>query len=110
MLPPPLQAVNEALFDGGADVAVDAAHAGQPVAEPFGLGDLRHVVFDEPGFVTVSQVVEVQPSNDRRGAIVGIAVDGGVPVAAVEAGAAVQAAVAAGEHVVVAMRGQVVGQ
>jgi hypothetical protein len=38
VLPSPLQAVDEALFDGGADMAVDAAHAGQPVAEPLGLG------------------------------------------------------------------------
>ena len=38
MLPPPLQAVHEALFDGDADVAVDAAHTGQAVTEPFGLG------------------------------------------------------------------------
>jgi len=82
-------------------VAVDAADAGQPVAEPFGLGDLGHAVFDQPGLMAVPQVVEVQPAHDCGDAGVGVAVGGGSPVAAVEAGAAVQAAVATGEHVVV---------
>src|SRR3954468_17902998 len=46
-LPPLFGGVGDALLHGGRDVAVDAAYAGQPVAEPFGLGDLGDVVFDE---------------------------------------------------------------
>src|SRR5207244_451609 len=48
VLPPPLQAVNEALFDGGADMAVDAPHAGQPVAKPLCLDGFGNLIF-EPG-------------------------------------------------------------
>jgi hypothetical protein len=46
------KAVN-ALLHGRGDVAVDAAHAGQAVAEPAGLGDLGDGVFDEPGLTVV---------------------------------------------------------
>jgi hypothetical protein len=38
-----------AVVHGGGDVAVDAAYAGEAVAESFGLGDLGVVGFDEPG-------------------------------------------------------------
>ena len=38
LLPAGLQAVNESLFNGGADVAVDPADPGEPVTEPLGLG------------------------------------------------------------------------
>jgi hypothetical protein len=59
------------------------------------LGDLGDAVLDEPGFVALAQVVEVQPAIERGDAVVGVALGGGMPVTAVEAGAAVQAAVAA---------------
>jgi hypothetical protein len=75
-------------------VAVDPADAGEPVTEPFGLSDLGDAVFDEPGLVTVAQVVEVQTLDDRGDAVVRVTVDGGMPVTAVEAGTAVQSAVA----------------
>lgn len=88
-MPACLQAVNEPLLEGGADVAVDASDAGQAVSEPFGLGSLGHAVFDEPGFVAVPQVVKVQSADDGGDAVGGVAVGGGSPVAAVEAGAAV---------------------
>ena len=51
---------------GGGGVAVDAAYAGHTMPEPFGLGDLGDVVLDQPGFVGVSQVVEVHAGDDRR--------------------------------------------
>ena len=62
LLPAGLQAVDEPLFDGAADVAVDPAGPRQPVAEPFGLGGLGDAVLDEPGFVAVAQVVVVPTS------------------------------------------------
>jgi hypothetical protein len=55
--PAVLQRVGDALPHGRGDVAVDAAHAGHAVAEPFGLGDLRDVVLDQPGLVGVPQVM-----------------------------------------------------
>jgi hypothetical protein len=94
LLPARLQALDESLFDGGADVAVDAPDAGESVTEPFGLGDLGDAVLDEPGLVAVSEIVEVQPADDRGDAVVRVAVDGGMPAPAVEAGAAVQPTVA----------------
>jgi hypothetical protein len=72
-LPAVLEGVDDAVLHGGGDVAVDAAYAGQSVPEPFGLGDLGDVGFDEPG-------------------LVGVAVGGGAEDAAGEAGAAVEAA------------------
>ncbi|MEU7752475.1 hypothetical protein AB0B57_17230 [Micromonospora sp. NPDC049101] len=46
-------------------MAVDPAHAGDAVAESLDLGDFGDVVFDEPGFVGVAQVVEVHAFDDR---------------------------------------------
>jgi hypothetical protein len=46
--PAPLENLGDALLHGRGDVAVDAAHAGQAVAEPFGLGDLGDVVLVNP--------------------------------------------------------------
>ncbi|GAB1693445.1 hypothetical protein KRM28CT15_52480 [Krasilnikovia sp. M28-CT-15] len=43
------------MFDDGADVAVDTANSGQPVTEPFGLGNLRDAILDEPGLVAVPE-------------------------------------------------------
>src|SRR5438105_2793890 len=51
----------QALAHGRGDVAVDAADA----AEAAGLDDLGDVVFDQPGFVGVAQVVEVHAGQDR---------------------------------------------
>ena len=85
----------------GGDVAVDAAHAGQAVAEALGLGDFGDVVFDEPRFVGVAQVVEVHALNDRAGVVAGAAVDGGAPGAAGHAGAAQETAAGAAEDDVV---------
>ena len=82
-------------------MGVDAADPADAVPEALVLDDLGDPVLDEPGFVAVAQVVEMQPSDDRGDAVVGVALDGGMPVAAVGAGAAVQAAGAAGEHMVV---------
>jgi hypothetical protein len=64
--PAVLEGVDDALDHGGGDVAVDAADPGEPVAEFFGLGDFGDVVFDEPGFVRVPEVVEVYSGDDRR--------------------------------------------
>ena len=49
------------------------------------------------------EIAEVQSRQDRGDAGFGVAVYGWVPVAAVEAGPAVQAAVAAGQHVLVSV-------
>jgi hypothetical protein len=49
----------------GGDVAVHAADARQAVAEALGLGDFGDIVFDQPGFVGVAQVVEVHAGDDR---------------------------------------------
>src|SRR2546430_7871100 len=49
-----LECVGDAVLHGGGDVAVDAAYAGEAVAEAAGLGDFGDVVFDEPGLVGVA--------------------------------------------------------
>jgi hypothetical protein len=75
--PPGLEGVGDALAHGGGDVAVDAAHTGDAVAEALGLGDFGDVVFDQPGLVGVPEVVEVHAFDDRAGVGVRVAVDGG---------------------------------
>jgi hypothetical protein len=65
------------LGHGGGDVAVDAAYPAEPVAESLGLGDFGDVVFDEPGFVGVAQVVEVYAGDDGLVSGSPVAVDGG---------------------------------
>ena len=52
--PAVLQGVDDGLVHGWGGVAVDAADAGQAVAESSGLGDFGDVVFDEPGLVGVA--------------------------------------------------------
>jgi hypothetical protein len=49
------------------------------VAESFGLGDFGDVVFDEPGFVGVAQVVVMHAAQDRFVAVARVSVDGGLP-------------------------------
>jgi hypothetical protein len=51
--PSAFKAVDEPLLDGEADVAVDPAHAGQPVPESLGLGGLGDAVLDQPRLVRV---------------------------------------------------------
>jgi hypothetical protein len=48
-----LEGVGQVLDHGWADVAVDAADAGEVVAESFGLDDFGDAVFDEPHLVGV---------------------------------------------------------
>ena len=52
--PAVLQGLGDALLHGRGDVAVDAAHAGETVAEAAGLGDFGDAVVDEPGLVGVA--------------------------------------------------------
>lgn len=73
------------------------------MAEPTGLGDLRDVVFDHPGFVGVAEVVEVHSLDDRPGVFVGVAVDGGSEDASGHVGAAEVGAAGAAEDMVVAV-------
>jgi hypothetical protein len=54
------------------------------VAESLGLCDLGDPVFDHPGFVGVSEVVEVHAGDDGSDDLAGIAVGGGPPAAAAE--------------------------
>ncbi len=49
--------MDEVLLHGWGDVAVDAAYAGQTVAQAAGLDDFRDAVFDQPRLVGVAQVV-----------------------------------------------------
>jgi hypothetical protein len=79
-VPAGLEAVGDAGDHDRGDVAVEAADAGEAVAEAAGLGDLGDVVLDEPGFVGVAGVVEVHAVEDGPGA--GGAVGGGSPDAA----------------------------
>jgi hypothetical protein len=62
LLPTLLESGDETLFDSGADVTVDAADAGESVAEAFGLGCFGDVVFDQPGFVRLPR----QSTNGRK--------------------------------------------
>ncbi|WP_240942915.1 hypothetical protein, partial [Planosporangium thailandense] len=82
----------------GGDVAVDAPDAAEAVTQPSGLGDLGDAVLDQPGLVRVPEIVEVHAGQDRRDAGGRVAGDGGGPGAAVEVGAALEAAPRAGEH------------
>jgi hypothetical protein len=61
------------------------------------LGDLGNVVLDEPGLVGMAKVVEVHAGDDRRGVVLGVAVEGGAEDAAGEAGAAVETTAGAAE-------------
>jgi hypothetical protein len=61
-----LQGGLDAGFDLVGDMAVDLDHASvHPVAQPSGLRDLRDAGGDEPGLVTVAELVEGQPGPDR---------------------------------------------
>lgn len=54
-----LQAVEQALFDGGGDVGVGLLDfVLEDVAEAEGLGDFGDAVVDHPGFVAVAKAVE----------------------------------------------------
>ena len=65
-LPAALQAMQQAGFDFGGDVAVDFDESvGEVVAESAGLGDFGNVVGDQPGFMTVPQPMKCQPGSDR---------------------------------------------
>src|SRR5205814_4573413 len=87
-VPAGVEGVGDALLHGRGDVAVDAADAGQAMAESFGLGDLGDVVFDQPRLVGVPQIVEVHAGDHRRDAVFRISCDGRGPGAAGEVGAA----------------------
>ena len=79
-------------------MGVDAADPAEAVPEALVLDDLGDSVLDEPGFVGVAQVVEVDPGLDRRPSASWVAGQGGQPDPAAEVGAAVQPAVHPGEH------------
>jgi len=49
--PPLLEYLADPLLHGRGDVAVDAAHAGEAVAQTLGLSALGDVVLDEPRLV-----------------------------------------------------------
>src|SRR5690348_4242730 len=100
-LPSRFEPVDQALLDGWADMAVNTTYAGQSVTQPFGLGDLGHAVLDQPRLVAMPQIMEMQSADDGGNSVDRIAVRSGAPVPAVETGSTMQAAVAAGEDVVV---------
>jgi len=79
-------------------VGVDAADAGDGVAESVGLQGFGGVVFVHPGAVGVAEVVEVHAGLDRWPPAAGVAGEGGKPDPAAEVGAAVQPPVDSGEH------------
>src|SRR6266516_988086 len=66
LLPAGLEGVFELGAHGVGDVGVDAAHAGDAVAEAAGLEDFADAVFGHPGFVAVAQAVRGEAGPDRQ--------------------------------------------
>lgn len=84
LIPPSLQRFQEGCVHGRCDVGVDAADAGESVAEALAFEDFDDAVFVHPGAVGVPQVVEPRAGQDRLPATVGVSVAAGRQVRAVK--------------------------
>ena len=88
VVPAPFEVLEELGFDLRGDVAVDLGQpVGQMVPKAPCLSDLRNVVGDQSGLVTVSEAVEGEAGSDRVCAFAEVAVNGGSEHPAVEGAA-----------------------